>query len=402
MNKLRYILVPTILYISCIFGIQAENTIGQIIQSILNNSTDMKAYKMQLKQDSINISATNYLEDPSVEFEYLFGDKSIGDKWAVGISQSIEWPGIYGSRRRANKSKLNALSYSASMKKLEILYEAKLQCLQLININKQIAIQQNMYDNYNKLYDSYSTAFNKNEITILDINKLRIELANTAQQLELLKVKKQEITGLLNTLNGGNELGETLINGSTEYPDEKFLPLDEYITAYYQYDPENNYYAEMQNAYKAEISSAQMGWVPRFDVGFKYSNEIGDGFTGFTIGATIPLFANRKKTQAAKAQEISNYFAAQSMKSSNEIRIKTAFAKAVSLKNQLESYRTALEYDDNLKLLQTALFARQLSLLDYIQEAAYFMNAQIKMAEIEYEYYSVMAELNKYSTLSLF
>ena len=402
MNKLRYILVPTILYISCIFGIQAENNIGQIIQSILNNSTDMKAYKMQLKQDSINISATNYLEDPSVEFEYLFGDKSIGDKWAVGISQSIEWPGIYGSRRRANKSKLNALSYSASMKKLEILYEAKLQCLQLININKQIAIQQNMYDNYNKLYDSYSTAFNKNEITILDINKLRIELANTAQQLELLKVKKQEITGLLNTLNGGNELGETLINGSTEYPDEKFLPLDEYITAYYQYDPENNYYAEMQNAYKAEISSAQMGWFPRFDVGFKYSNEIGDGFTGFTIGATIPLFANRKKTQAAKAQEISNYFAAQSMKSSNEIRIKTAFAKAVSLKNQLESYRTALEYDDNLKLLHTALLARQLSLLDYIQEAAYFMNAQIKMAEIEYEYYSVMAELNKYSTLSLF
>lgn len=402
MNKSRYTLSLAILYIIFSANVFAENTVNQILTSVLNNNTDLKAYTMQLKRDSIEISATNYLEDPSAEFEYLFGDKSVGNKWAIGISQSIEWPGIYGSRRKANKSKLSALSYSANMKRLEILYQTKLLCLQLVNINKQIAIQQNVYNNYNELYDSYSIAFDKNEVTILDINKLRIELANTAQQLELLKTSRDEIVGNLISLNGGVELNATDINNATEYPCEDFLPLDEYIAAYYQYDPESGYYDEIQNAYKAETSVARMGWFPQFDIGFKYSNEIGDGFTGFTIGTSIPLFFNRKKSQVAKAQEISNLFTAQSIRNSNEIRIKTTFAKAVSLKSQLATYQTALEHDDNHKLLQKALQSRQMSLLDYIQESIYFLNAQIRMNDIEYEYQSTMAELNKYSILPQF
>lgn len=396
MNKLHIILALAILPMFNA-SIKADNYIDGILSSVLTNNIDIKATELQLSRDSIDISSTNYLEDPSVDFEYLFGAKDVGDKWAIGISQGFDWPSVYRVRRQANNSKLRALAYTASIKRLEILYQAKVLCLDIINLNKQIAIQESLHNHYTDMYNNYSQAFNKGEITILDINKLRIELINITQYLEQLKIKRNEVIENLSTLNGGNKIES--IENEKEYPIEEFMSLDTYVMQYGEYDPECNYYSEMNNAFDAEYSVARMGWLPKFNIGYKYSNEIGDSFNGFTVGASIPLFANRKKTNAAKAQEIANYFEMNNIENANISRIKTTFAKAVSLKEQLETYRNAVDIEANQKLLYKALDTHQISLLDYIQEMIYFVNAENKMLEIEYEYYSTMTELNKYSLL---
>lgn len=400
MSKYPSILLSLVLYVCGIGALNAENAIAEMMSAISTNNPDIKAANSQLARDSIDISSTNYLEDPTVDFEYLFGAKSVGDKWAIGVSQGFEWPGIYAKRKRANKSRLNALAYSANMKRLEVLYQAKLLCLDIINVNRQIATWQNMYNQYADLYDSFSKAFDKSEVTILDINKLRIELANVSQTLENLKTRRDEIMESLNALNGNNPLPIALAELINEYPEEDFLPLETYVSRYQEFSPEANYYSEMNNAYNAEKSVARMGWFPKFDVGYKYSNEIGDGFNGFTVGMSIPLFANKKKVKAAKAQEIANVFEAQSISNSETARIKSAFAKAVSLKSQMESYKTALDFEANQDLLRKALDSRQISLLDYIREMIYFMDAKNRLQEIEYEYYLTMAQLNKYAILN--
>ena len=398
--KMNKTLIYIFLFL-CIANVKAANSsINKIIATISDNNTDIKATIAQLASDSIEISSTNYLEDPSVDFEYLFGSKSIGDKWAIGISQGFDWPGIYGSRRRANKSKLSALAYSANMKRLEILSQAKLLCLDLVKINKQIDVWQKVYDNYSRLYDNYTLALKKREITILDINKLRIELVNTKQTLANLKITHDEIIENLKALNGNNQMPTTLINELIEYPNDKLQPLDMYVKQFNEHDPESNYYAEMNNAFNAERSVARMGWLPKFSIGYKYSNEIGDGFNGFTIGVSIPIFANRKKTKAAKAQEIANVFTINSVENTNMARIKSTFAKAVSLKSQLSEYQAALDFNTNNELLQKALENGQISLLDFIRETIYFLDAEQQMLDIEYEYNCTIAELNKYSLIA--
>lgn len=399
MNKQYISSIVIFLSAFCNSMAYAGDSLDGILSAISANNPDIKASMAMLKKDSIDIASTNYLEDPSVDFEYLFGSKSVGDKWAIGISQGFEWPGMYKSRKQANKSKTNALSYSAITKRLEVLYQAKLLCLDIININKKIAVWQCIHDRYAEMYDNYSLALNQREITILDINKLRIELANTSQALEDLKVERDGIIADLNALNGSDDLSQTLTDGLAGYPSEEFFPLEEYVQQYDTYDPESNYYNEMQDALKTESSIARMGWLPKFSVGYKYSNEIGDGFNGFTIGASIPLFANRKKTEAAKAQKIANTFAKQGIEKTSIARIKSTFAKAVSLKKQLEIYKSSLDFQANQDLLKKALEGHQISLLDYIQESIYFLNAQNQMMSIEYEYYTTMAELNKYSLI---
>ena len=118
-----------------------------------------------------------------------------------------------------------------------------------------------------RLYDNYTLALEKREITILDINKLRIELVNTKQTLANLKITHDEIIENLKALNGNNQMPTTLINELIEYPNDKLQPLDMYVKQFNEHDPESNYYAEMNNAFNAERSVARMGWLPKFSIG---------------------------------------------------------------------------------------------------------------------------------------
>lgn len=374
-------------------------SVNDILLSISKNNPDIKAAISQASSDSIDLATTNYIEDPSIDFEYLFGAKSVGDKWGIGVSQAFEWPGVYIKRKQANKSKASAITYSKVMKQLEVIYGAKLLCLNLIKTNRQIAIQQEIYNHYEALYNNYSTAYEKREITILDINKLHIEVINSKQVLDELKIARGKIVEDLTALNNNTPIEKELLENITEYPCEDFLPIETYIMQYRELDPENNYYKKMHEAYKIENSVSKMGWIPKFAIGYKYSNEIGDGFNGITIGASIPLFSNRKKTKAAKAQEIASAYTSQSIENTSVTNIKTKFAKAVSLKEQIETYRTAFNFADNQDLLTKALESRQISLLDYIQELVYFLNMENKILDIEHEYYTTMADLNKFSIL---
>ena len=396
-NKITAVAIS--LYGVCSIGVAAQNPVDNILYSIQTNNVDIKANASSLAADSIEISSTNYLEDPKVDFEYLFGAQSVGDKWAIGISQGFEWPGTYAARKRANRSKMTALSYSHEMKRLEVLLQAKNLCLDLINANKQIMVQKDIYENYKNLYNKYYEAYEKGEAGIIDINKLKIELVDISQVLSELETNRAKIIEDLNALNNGNEFAME-IKDIEVYPVEEFLTLDAYSQLYMEYDPENNYYGQLNDALEADDNVAKMEWFPKFDIGYKYSNEIGDGFNGFTIGASIPLFANRNKVKAAKADVIANTLTQKNLQMTEMNRIKSQFAKAMSLKQQFESYKSILGDKSCYQVLEKALAGGQISLLEYLQEVNYFLNAENKMLELEYQYQLTMAELNKYSLLN--
>ena len=80
-------------------------------------------------------------------------------------------------------------------------------------------------------------------------------------------------------------------------------------------------------------------------------------------------------------------------------RIKAEYAKAVSLKSQLVQYGDVIGDESNFTMLRKALDGGQMSLLDYLLELRYFLEAKTKYLEIEYSYHSVMASLLRYTLL---
>ena len=48
-------------------------SVNDILLSISKNNPDIKAAISQASSDSIDLATTNYIEDPSIDFESLFG-----------------------------------------------------------------------------------------------------------------------------------------------------------------------------------------------------------------------------------------------------------------------------------------------------------------------------------------
>ena len=108
-------------------SISADN-IGDILGNISSNNLELKSAEEELKVNSAEIKSNNNLGETDVDFEYLFGEKSLGNRWAIGVSQAFDWPGLYNARSKANKSQISALSYLLMQKKLDILFQAKEIC----------------------------------------------------------------------------------------------------------------------------------------------------------------------------------------------------------------------------------------------------------------------------------
>ena len=233
----------------------AAGGIEDVLCSIERNNSAIKAATASLHADSIAISASNNLEDPTVDFEYNFG--KIGDKWAIGVSQGFDWPGAYSARGRANRDRIKALGSAMLTQRLEVLYNAKNLCLNVVYTNRQIEAQRLILNNVNELYDKYSKAFEHGEASIIDLNKLKIERIAARQALDELEVKLATLKAELKGLNNNSDFATVSLDALTAYPADDLAPIDEYEQAFAAFDPQNAYFMYSGEAIKSDVRASK-------------------------------------------------------------------------------------------------------------------------------------------------
>ena len=177
---------------AAMFSVPAfADCIEAIVSLVRTNNLDIKAIEAETDAADRDIRSTNNLKDTSFDFEYLFGNSAVGDKWGIGVAQEIDWPGLYSSRGKANASRISALNYLGEWKCLTILVEAKRICLEIIDINKQICLNNRIVADMSQIKDAYDKGFDHGEISVLDVNKLKIEMLNTNRRTKELAVKRR-------------------------------------------------------------------------------------------------------------------------------------------------------------------------------------------------------------------
>lgn len=373
--------------------------IEAIVSLVRTNNLDIKAIEAETDAADRDIRSTNNLKDTSFDFEYLFGNSAVGDKWGIGVAQEIDWPGLYSSRGKANASRISALNYLGEWKCLTILVEAKRICLEIIDINKQICLNNRIVADMSQIKDAYDKGFDHGEISVLDVNKLKIEMLNTNRRTKELAVKRRQLTERLKALNGNNELPSGIVDNLTEYPTVHLSGRSVYEERMMQHDPERMYYSMLDEAEERQVSVTKMQQLPSFSVGYKYAYELGDKFNGFTVGVSLPLFSSRNKVASAKARKISAQFARQSDEVAKTSQMMVWYDEATELKGQIDEYKAVLGDKTNVKLLRKALDAGQISLLDYLMEMRYFIDAHNQLLELELRYNNLIVDIDKYSLL---
>ena len=393
MIKRIFIYIVMLLSIMNIYAI----TVDEILNTIANNNLSLQASNEKCKSLIYNIKSSNNLSDPEIGFEYHTGSNVDGNKYGISVTQNIDWPGLYTSRSKTNKFRISATESQLVFERLNILLEAKQLCIQIINLNKKIESQTLVFNNISQLYTEYEKGFQYGEISILDINKLKVELLNSKRVLEQLVAQRNANIKLLYGLNGKNEIKD--VDKLSVYPSQSLESIETYLGQVLTLDPEVQTIEFNKKAAQNNISTAKMGWYPNFTIGYRYTDELGSKFNGVAVGVSVPIFSNKNKINEAKNDLISGEYNQQSAIALKESEIKANFEHIVTLQSQINSYKTILENDSNQLMLKKALDGGQITLLNYLLELKYFLEAKQTLLDLEYEYNTILTTLNKYKLL---
>lgn len=374
----------------------ANATTDRLVEEIIETSPQVEALKSKLRAETANSLTTNNLNGPEVEFEHQWGMKGIGNKWGVSVSQGFDWPGTYPARSSAAKLMRKASQSSFDSELSELRLKVKLSLIDLCHANRDAALLDSIKSSLTQLLDKYRTSFDKGETTILDVKKIEIELLGVTRQLNEAIIAREAIVGELRAVNPGFGWENTL--SLDQYPAEDGVRTEaEYAEILRQNDNQSRYLNNMKELSLANAKVERNSRMPGFSVGYRYDYELGERFNGLSVGVTLPLFSNRNKVKAAMDEADSYQSAMASRNTALEAEWNAMRQQAIRLGEECEQYERILTTSDTQRLLKMALDGGEISLLDYLQETAYFKQAQRDYIATEHELHTVLAKLNRYN-----
>lgn len=389
----RIILLCAVIFV----GITTQaKSFDNILHKIAANNPTLASSVAQNEAEINALKSDNNLPDPEIGYEHKWGKE--GAKWGVDISQSFEWPGAYSARKKAINSTSEAMDFLNKSNYLNKLVDIKLLLIDIVNIRKQISLISQLECQIDTLSLKYEQGIKQGEVTKLDINKLKIEKIALSRQNKSLKNQLEELETTLFAENGGKDISSILAE-LTSYPDETILPEEKYMQMLKENDPQVAQFLSMAKAQEFNSKAISMSKLPGFSLGYKFENELGTYFNGFSVGISIPTFSKRHKKAAIEASQKALSIQSDAYEIEKSTQMKVQRANAISLLQEMDEYRPTLENNDNISLLKKALDGGQISLITYIQEVNFFMEAQQNYLDVEYRYYQALATLNKYLLL---
>lgn len=376
-------------------GAGAQNNMADILSCIEANNPQLKAGAQMVLSQKAEVSSQNSLADPTFELEHLWGAQNAGDrKYDITVLQSFDFPSLYVQRNRVGNLKRSLYDGQQTLLRQQVLLQAKELCLRIVYLNRSIELSDKRLAAADELARLYRGKLESGDAAILDVNKIEIEQLNVTTANTRLRNELATCLAQLRALNGGESLDVEL--STLTYP-EAVLPasFDELKTQALQADPELQLLRQESLIADKSVALNRSGWLPKFELGYRHAYELGERFNGFAVGVSIPLFANRKKVKMAKAQALAGTFAVNNREQQALAELQSAYDEAVTLKQNHARY-DLLTRQNNLGLLQKALAAGKISMVEYLVDATQLYEAFDNRLSLEYEYQLRLARLYKF------
>lgn len=371
--------------------------ISSLVDMVMANNPTIQIERKRNAAELLSLQSENTLADLEVEFSHLWGQKGIGNKLGIEISQSFDWPGAYKARTEANKSVVKAMDLLAVANESAVRLEVRQVLLDIVNARMKM----NLYRDVLAEIDSLSVIVNRDvankAVSILDGNKLRIERIALARKYAEALDTYHNSCFRLTELNGGKSC-EEVVSQITDFPSITDLrPLEDYYTEATMFNPEIRYRESLSAANQAKAHAANLDLYPGFSVGLRHELEQGDRFNGFSISMSLPFFSGRGKKKSVLLEGEAQRMESEQLAVVTRARVNNDYKSAERLLNDIRQYSSIIESVDNLRLLRKAFEARLISVLDYISDLIYFTDATSDYYDLKYRYHLQLASLERYS-----
>lgn len=375
--------------------LKAQDNVAYYLQSIEQNNTTLEALRFQSQADKTENHTGINMENPEVDFGYLWGDKNAdGNRYDFSVKQSFDFPTAYRYKGQLAKQLDKQVDLVYEQQKREILLEARNLLVELTyrQLNKNIL--NDRVDKARQLFEAYQQRLDKGDVDIIEYNKTRLNWVNIEKVAQLNEVEIGSLIKELERMNGGKPFDEMELSYSAY-----ILPFDfeEWFTNAKGLNPTIELTARQIQTSRKQVQLTRSLNLPKFSAGYTKAYEGGYHFNGFTIGVSVPLWENKNTVKAQKARTV----ALQSEYQDNTLQFyNTIFAqydKAKKLQKVLEEYRKILEYSNDYDLLKKAFEKGKMSLIPYLQELTVYYETVDLYMETERDYQLAVTQLIHWS-----
>lgn len=374
------------------FAVNAQtDEIVRVLQEIEQNNKELQAYSALMESKQLEWKVGNNLPDPQAGAYYLpFGDHSTGDYTEFQISQSFEFPTVYGTRNSLISKQNRQMELQYASRRQAVLLSAKKSILELAFLNKRMTVEQKRVVQAKKVVGQVNELFEKEQVGILEVNKAKIAWLQEQFKVEQVETDRQKILLILQNLNGGTAVS---LNQFHLFNNLIISPLDSIWQRKKLRDPLIKILEQQEAVALQQIKLSKNMSLPNVTAGFNRQGVSGETFSGIYGGLSIPLWNNRNKVKAAEAryQYQQSYTNAQSA------------AGYVDFQNQYNDYQMLLskykEYQNTLNglnsdaLLLDAYELGELSFMVYYIELQFYRLAFDAMLEMEKQLNKLRAEI---------
>lgn len=362
---------------------KAQNKIQQVLDQIETNNTSLKALREQVKADKILNKTGLTLADPEVEFAYLWGTPgNIGNRRDLSVTQSFDLATLSGAKKRVAEKENELLDISYKQERMTILQEAREILTELVYQNAMIRELEQRKINAEILAKAYRERLSNGDANILEVNKTTLNLSTIEAELAQAAIEHRALSERLQTLNGGvmpiydASAYETGIDGE----------FNEWYEQAQAVNPALQYLRGEIEANEERVNLNKKQGLPSFSTGYTSEIVAGQSYRGVSVGISIPLWSNKNKVRQAKAALKASESRMYDAKTQFYYSLKSLYNKTRELQNMATGYRNALKKLNNEVLLEKALKAGQISLLEYMMEMSLYYDAVNKALVAEKDY----------------
>ena len=368
-------------------------SINELLRSVETHNTELKAFSQRMQAQKTENKLSNNLPDPTVSYSHLWGaDNSSETIGELIVSQSMDFPTLYHTRRQLNRQKNAMADHEYQLKRREILLKAQEICFDIILLRKEQLLLKERHQNASELAILYQQRIESGDANVIELNKVKLELLNAKTEASInetnLKKKEEELIILNGSIPSQTEqLTYPAIVLPTDYAEIKDDVLNGEL-ALAALEQESRVGHNL-------LKVAQESWLPKLEIGYRRNTESGAPFNGFVVGFSVPLFENKGKVKMARQQLLSTELSKEQVKSETSYNALQNFREAQKTKLLMDEYASLFKEHSDLLILKEALKSGQISLIEYFSEAAIIYQSQLNYLQLENKYHKTVASLFK-------
>ena len=377
-----------------IAGVAQTSDISGVLQQIESNNKELQAYSDLMESRQLTLVSGNNLPDPIASAYYMpWGNHPGGSYTEFEVTQSFEFPTVYGTRRDLIEKQKIQMTIEYDMLRQDVLLPAKKYLLEVIYLNKKMAVEEMRSQKAKQVFDQVQELFDKEQVGILEVNKAKIAWMQEHFKVDQIENERETLLLLLKNMNGGNDVTFTQPDLAE---DLNLGALDSIWEHRQAVDPALRIFKQKEEIALQQIELSKTKALPNLTAGFNYQGVSGLNYSGVYGGVSIPLWSSKNTVKAAEA----HYLYQQSYSNVQLLQVYAAFRKQYNAYQIL--LRKFLEYQDTLgnlssdALLLTAYELGEISFMDYYIELQFYRQAYDAMLEMENQLHQLNAEILKH------